>query len=62
MPNTQNDQCSYGKLQLVIDNDVEWFALAPDATLTDIADLFRATAGAAPCRLFSVCIFVQSAP
>jgi hypothetical protein len=62
MPEVRTDQCPYGKLQLVIDDDVQWFALAPDATLTDIVDMFHATAGAVPRRLLSVRISIQSAP
>lgn len=62
MPHAWNDQTSYGKLQLAIDDNVEWFALAPDATLDDIADLFHATAGAIPRRLLSIRVTIQSAP
>ena len=57
-----NDQCPYGKLQLAINGDIEWFALAPEATLTDIADMFRQKAGSVPRRLMSVRVTIESAP
>ena len=62
MPDEWIDQPPYGKLQLAIDDDVAWFALAPDATLNDIADLFHVTAGGASCRLLSVRVMIQSVP
>lgn len=62
MPEVRTDECPYGKLQLAIDDDVEWFALAPGATLDDIGDLFHATAGAVPRRLLSVRVSIKSAP
>jgi len=62
MPDEWIDQFGYGKLHLAIDDDVAWFALAPDATLNDIADLFHVTAEGASRRLLSVRVMIQSEP
>jgi hypothetical protein len=62
MSNAAIDQCAYGQLRVAIDEGVEWFALAPDATLTDIANVFLATVDRAPRRLLSVRISILSAP
>jgi hypothetical protein len=55
-------QCDYGQLRVAIDNGIEWFALAPDATLNDIGEIFQATAVESSRRLISVHISIVSAP
>lgn len=52
----------YGRLRVAYDDDVRYYALAPEATLADLGNIFVASRADEPRRLHSVQITIVTEP
>lgn len=62
MVSVSERQIEYGRLHVAVDGEVQQYALAPEATLADVGDIFASAPRNDPRRLLSVQITIVSEP